>query len=139
VCWGQVCHEVVQFCNIPGIIGNEVVEIAGSLSDGERDRVSLGVEDMGFVCLWRAYQIGCQGKEALESEGERVFESWKDGFCEIVGGLRKLIEEKALHWTAGKPWDVKESERKRCGWNRVGWWSNLALLYDRHSVGFSHR
>ena len=68
-----------------------MVEIAGSLSDGERDRVSLGVEDMGFVCLWRAYQIGCQGKEALESEGERVFESGKNCLCEIVGGLRNFI------------------------------------------------
>jgi len=53
----------------------------------------------------------------LESEGERVFESGKDGLCERVGGLRKFIEEKALDGTAGKPWHVKESERKRGGRN----------------------
>jgi hypothetical protein len=94
-----------------------MVEIAGSLSDGERDGVSLCVEDMGFVGSGRAYQIGGKGKEVLESEGERVFESGKDGLCERVGGLRKFIEEKALDGTAGKPWHVKESERKRGGRN----------------------
>jgi hypothetical protein len=72
---------------------------------------------MGLVGLWRAYQIGCQGKEALESEGERVFESGKNCLCEIVGGLRNFIEEEALHGTAEKPWDVKETERKSCGRN----------------------
>ncbi len=35
--------------------------------------------------LWRAYKIGSQGKEVLESEGERVFENGKDSLYEMVG------------------------------------------------------
>jgi hypothetical protein len=61
---------------------------------------------MEFVGSGRAYQIAGEGKEVSESEGERVFEGGKDGLCERVGGLRKLIEEKALHGTAEKPWYV---------------------------------
>ena len=67
--------------------------------------------------MWGAYKIGSQGKEVLESEGERVFENGKDGLFEMVGRVREFIEEKALHGAAKKPWYVKESERKRCGRN----------------------
>jgi len=35
-----------------------MVEIAGSLSDGERDRVSLCVEDKGKKC-WRVREREC--------------------------------------------------------------------------------
>jgi hypothetical protein len=72
---------------------------------------------MGFLGSRRGYQIGGEGKEVLEGEGERVFESGKDGLCERVGGLRKFIEEKSLHGREGKPQYVKESERKRGGRN----------------------
>ena len=73
------------------------------------------VEDMGFEGLWGTYKIGSQGKEVLESEGERVFENGKDGLFEMVGRVREFIEEKALHGAAEKPWYVEESERKRGG------------------------
>ena len=56
-----------------------------------------------------AYKIGNQGKEVLESEGERVFGNGNDGLFEMVSRVREFIEE--------KPWYVKESERKRCGRN----------------------
>lgn len=95
-----------------------MVEITVALSDGHRDgRVSLGVEEIGFAGFRRAYKICRQRKEVLEREGERVFESGKDGLREMVGRVREFVEEKALHRAAEQPWYVQESERERSGRN----------------------
>lgn len=99
------------------MIGYEAVEVTLTLGNVQRDRFPRCVEEMGFAGFWRAYEIGGQGKEVLESEGERVFESRKDGLCEMKGWVMEFIEEKALHRAAEQPRYVKESERNRGGGN----------------------
>lgn len=46
-----------------------------------------------------------------------MFECWKDVVCEIEGRVREFVQENTFHGAAQKPRDVKESERKRGGWN----------------------
>lgn len=49
----------------------------------------------------------------LESEGESVFEVWKDGLCEVGRGDWKVIEEEGLSWGEEKPRYVEKGERER--------------------------
>lgn len=116
-------------------IGGEEGEVGGGLCDGEGEGVAGEVAEVREVGLRRNDEVGGEGEEVLESEGERVFESGECCLEEVVGGVVKLVEEDALHGDeTTEPWNVEEGEGKSgCG-NGTWWWSNLASIYNCQSV-----
>ncbi|KAF7823059.1 hypothetical protein G2W53_021203 [Senna tora] len=95
-------------------MGDEGGEVGGGLSDGERKKVvAVDVKKMRGEGWWRREEIRREGKEMEKREGEGVMERGKEGLEEVVSGRRKMEEEDALDGRAEKPWEVKESERKR--------------------------
>lgn len=139
-CRRQIGDKRVEFPDVSWGIGEKAVEIGGGLSDGERDGISIGVEEMGFGWKRRTDEIRREGKEVSERERERVFERRKGGLQEVVSGMREFVEVKALHWTAEKPWCVEEGERERGRRNRTWWWRNLGLFknFDCGGPQISH-
>ena len=87
----------MQARDISGGVRYEIVEICCfGLSNCEGERVTFGVEDVRGVRLWREHYVGREREEVLESQGKRVFESWKHRLQEVSGGVREVIEENAF-------------------------------------------
>ena len=69
-------------------------------AEGDRIRICLCEEDVRGVWLWKEDKVGREREEVLESEGKRVFESWKRSLEEVLGGIREVVEENTFEWKA---------------------------------------
>ena len=78
-CRSQLGDERVQLQNVFRVVGYKMGEIGGGLGHREIDGAAFGEEDVGVLRRRREDEIGREGKEVLESERERVFESGNDG------------------------------------------------------------
>ena len=90
-------NKRVQIFDIFWGVSYEVVEILCGLCDCEGEGVALGVKDGRGMRLRREHEFTGEGEEVLESEGKRVFEIGKYFLQEVIGGVKKLVEENDLH------------------------------------------
>lgn len=103
-CGRQLRSKPVKFSDILRVVDRETLEVSGGLGDGERDGVAVGEEDVGLGRRRWADEASGEREEVLESEGERVFESGKEGFEEVLGSQeRELVEVETFHGTTKVP------------------------------------